>query len=244
MTIPKGRTSAREPWPVRPVPDDVVERTLPHLPPVVADMVRFQRFTGARPGEVCEIRPMDVERKGKVWEYRPASHKTEHTGRERIVFIGPKAQDVLLPYLLRPVDTCCFSPAESENKRRAEMRARRKTRIQPSQQDRRKARPKRAPSMRYGKDAYRAAIAKAIAKANRKDEEEARRNGTDPLPIPAWHPNQLRHSAATEIRRQFGLEAAQTVLGHAKADITQVYAERNPPRATLVGRAQRIRACT
>jgi len=46
----------------------------------------------------------------------------------------------------------------------------------------------------------------------------------------------LRHSAATEIRRQFGLEAAQTVLGHAKADITQVYAERDLSLAAEVMR--------
>ena len=42
-----------------------------------------------------------------------------------------------------------------------------------------------------------------------------------------WAPNQLRHNAATEIRRRFGLEAAQIILGHSKADVTQVYAERD-----------------
>lgn len=143
--LKQGRTAARERRAVRPVADDVVERTLPHLPPVVGDMVRFQRLTGARPGEVCSIRPMDLDRTGKVWEYRPASHKTQHVGRERVVFIGPQAQAILVPYLLLPADACCFSPAESENKRRQEMRASRKTRVQPSQQNRRKARPRRPP---------------------------------------------------------------------------------------------------
>jgi site-specific recombinase XerC len=42
-----------------------------------------------------------------------------------------------------------------------------------------------------------------------------------------WSPNQLRHAAGTEVRRQYGLEAAQVILGHAKADVTQVYAERD-----------------
>ena len=42
-----------------------------------------------------------------------------------------------------------------------------------------------------------------------------------------WHPNQLRHSFATRVRKQHGLEAAQVLLGHARADVTQVYAERN-----------------
>jgi integrase len=43
--------------------------------------------------------------------------------------------------------------------------------------------------------------------------------------VPHWHSNQLRHNAATRLRKEFGLAVAQVVLGHSKADITQVYAE-------------------
>ena len=121
--VPKGRTAARESPPVRPVEDSVVEATLPKLPAVVADMVRFQRLTGARPGEVCQLRPMDIDRSQEVWRYRPASHKTEHHDKQRVIFIGPKAQDVLRPYLLRSADAHCFSPAESEIQRLAERHA-------------------------------------------------------------------------------------------------------------------------
>lgn len=137
----RGRTTAREPEPVRVVDHHVVDATLPHLPAVVRDMVRFQRLTGARPGEVCQLRPIDVDRSGDVWEYRPASHKTEHRGRSRTIYIGPQAQEVLLPYLLRDAQANCFSPAESEAKRHKEQRAHRRTRVQPSQRCRRKARP-------------------------------------------------------------------------------------------------------
>ena len=49
-----------------------------------------------------------------------------------------------------------------------------------------------------------------------------------------WSPNQLRHTAATRIRKQFGLEAAQVILGHAAADVTQVYAERDADKAREV----------
>ena len=42
-----------------------------------------------------------------------------------------------------------------------------------------------------------------------------------------WHPHQLRHTAGTKTRKLFGLEAAQAHLGHSKADVTPVYAERN-----------------
>jgi site-specific recombinase XerC len=45
--------------------------------------------------------------------------------------------------------------------------------------------------------------------------------------IETWHPNQLRHSAGTEIRKRYDLEAAQVVLGHSRADVTQVYAQRD-----------------
>ena len=48
--------------------------------------------------------------------------------------------------------------------------------------------------------------------------------------IPRWAPNQPRHAAGTEIRKEYGLEAAQVILGHAKADVTQVYAEANMGR--------------
>ena len=49
-----------------------------------------------------------------------------------------------------------------------------------------------------------------------------------------WSPNQLRHTAATEIRREFGLEGAQVALGHASADVTQIYAERDHELARQV----------
>ena len=66
--------------------------------------------------------------------------------------------------------------------------------------------------------------------------EEAAEMGIEPMLLPHWHANQLRHTKATEIRRQFGLEAAQVVLGHAKADVTQVYAERDAALAVQVAK--------
>jgi len=63
----------------------------------------------------------------------------------------------------------------------------------------------------YTKDSDRRAIVRACDRAE----------------VAPWSPNRLRHSRATELRHRFGLEAAQTVLGHASADVTQVYAERD-----------------
>ena len=50
-----------------------------------------------------------------------------------------------------------------------------------------------------------------------------------------WHPHQLRHTAGTLIRREFGLEAAQLALGHSSAKVTDaVYAERDAARVIEV----------
>lgn len=49
-----------------------------------------------------------------------------------------------------------------------------------------------------------------------------------------WHPHQLRHTYATRVRKEFGLEAAQILLGHTKADVTQICAERDMSRAATV----------
>jgi integrase len=224
----RGRTEAREMPPVRPVDDATVDATLAHLPPIVAAMVRFQRLTGCRPAEVCIIRPCDVDASGAVWRYRPASHKTEHHGRERLIFIGPKAQDVLRPYLLRDKSACCFVPAESESKRNAEKRANRQSPMTPSQAHRRPRRDRsRPPGDCYTANSYRRAIHRACALAFPIPEDLPNDQRPAWRKAHQWHPNRLRHSAATVIRQQFGLEAAQVTLGHASADVSQIYAERD-----------------
>jgi len=234
----KGRTKAREAKPVPPVAVEVVDATLPHLPEVVADMVRLQRLCGCRPAEVCLVRPCDVDTSGDVWVYRPESHKTEHHGRDRVICIGPKGQDVLRPYLLRPADAYCFSPQESERKRLAALHEKRKTPLSCGNRPgtNRKRRPKKQAGDRYDTNSYRRAIHRAVDLANRARTKMAAADGTEPELLPRWSPNRLRHSAATAIRKQFGLEAAQVTLGHAQADVTQVYAERDLSLAVEVMR--------
>lgn len=224
--LQKGRTEAPDRPPVEPVPDEVVDATIPFLPPIVDDMVRFQRLTGARPAEVCLLRPCDLDRSGAVWEYRPEHWKTEHHGRGRVILIGPQAQEVLLPYLLRAATSYCFSPAESDAKRKELMRAARKTPVQPSQVDRSKRGASRI-GKHYDAHSYRRAIHRAVELANRQRTKEAAALGVKPDLLPKWSPNRIRHSVATDIRKRFGLEAAQVILGHSKADVTQVYAERD-----------------
>lgn len=236
-TVPgvrSGRGEAREPAPIGPVALAMVAATLPHLPSVVSHMVQLQLLTGMRPGEVCILRPCDVDRSTDPWQYRPSHHKTEHRGRSRVVFIGPQGQDVLRSYLLRDAEARCFDPSESEAKRKSEMRARRKTKVQPSQQNRRKRRPKVVPGNTYDVGAYRRAITRACDKAFPVPKGLSAEERKVWLDEHRWSPNQLRHTRATEVRRQFGLEAASTVLGHARADVTQIYAERDMAKAAEI----------
>ena len=134
-----GRSTARETKPVLPVDDAVVEATLPHLPAVVADMVRLQRLLGCRPGEVCMTAARRRGSHRRRLELSATSHKTQHHGRERVILIGPRAQAILRPYLLRPASHYCFTPADSERKRKAAMRANRVSRCSPRRLDRRKS---------------------------------------------------------------------------------------------------------
>jgi integrase len=144
-----GRSQARETAPVRPVPAAVVQETLPFLNRHVRALVQVQLLTGARPGEVVLLRACDIDMAGKVWLYRPARHKTEHHGHGRVIAIGPKAQEVIRPFLSLDLQAYLFSPRAALAERRAELRRNRKTPVQPSQQHRRKRSPKRVPGEHY-----------------------------------------------------------------------------------------------
>jgi integrase len=234
----KGRSEARETEPVRPIDDKTVEQTLTRLGPVAGAMLRVQRLTGMRPGEVCVLRPCDLDTSGEVWLYRPQEHKTEHHGLDRVVAIGPRAQEVLRPYLERPAEEYCFSPAEADQQRRAAASRRRRTPMSCGNKpgSNRKAAPSRKPSSCYDNASYRRAIHRACDLAFPPPPNMAAAAARKWRSDHRWSPNRLRHSAATEIRRRFGLESAQVVLGHQQAQITEVYAERDLARAVEVAK--------
>lgn len=235
----KGKTKARETKPVLPVDDEIVDATLPFMPEVTADMVRLQRLTGMRPAEVCIMRPCDIDRSGEIWLYRPESHKTEHHGHERVVPVGPKAQAVLLRYLARAAEDNCFRPCDSMARHFADRNSARTTPLSCGNRPgtNRKRKPRKTPGKKYAVDAYRRAISRACDKAFPHVElSTIRCNDLTPAQLKElkawqsskrWAPNQLRHAAATEVRREFGLEAAQIVLGHSQANVTEIYAERD-----------------
>jgi len=213
----KGHTTAPDNPDVKPVESDVFEKTLDKLPKRVADMARVQRNSTMRPQDVCNIRACDIERTGDVWLYRPPNHKTAYLGEVLTKYIGTAAQEILTTYLIEKEDTpeaYLFQPKDTVRDRNIERRCNRKTlnkkgEVQPSHKNRKKMNPKRTPGEKYSTESYNKAIGSACKKAG----------------VPHWTANQIRHLAATEIRKEYGLEAAQIACGHKRASTTETYAE-------------------
>ena len=212
-----GRCSCREVESVKPVADTTIEKTLPFLSPVVADMVRLQAIIGCRPGELCQLKRGMIDTTNSVWVITLSNHKTAWRGHARKIFVGPKGQAILKPYLNRPPEAFCFSPTESVEQR-LQIRASKRTtamscgnrRGSNRQQD-----PKRKPGASFSTGSYGRAIAYACKQAG----------------LPLWSPNQLRHAVATRLRDTEGIESASLILGHRHLSTSEIYAEKSERKA-------------
>ena len=219
LGIRYGRTTAVEADPVKPVPDADIAAIESRVNRFVWGMVQLQLATGMRPGEVRLMRMNDIDMSGDVWEYRPQEHKTEHHGRQRLIFIGPRGQEILKLFLVADRESYLFSTVAAEKERSEERRINRETPMTPSQ-GARKQKPdrRRKPGKCYTVTSYGRAIHNACKAGS----------------ISVWSPNQLRHNAATELRKKYDIETVRTILGHATGFTTEVYAELDFAKAKSV----------
>jgi integrase len=179
--LEKDRSHARDKEPIKPVPDEDVEAILPHVSERIAAMIQVMRLTGMRPGEALAMTKGEIDTSGEVWKFCPRVHKGSHRSKDRQIMIGPRAQAVLLPWIVKAPTGRIFP---------------------------------------IRRDSLRQAIHRGCQRAG----------------VENWSPNRLRHLYATKVRAKRGVEAAQVMLGHARADITQVYAERNERLASEIAR--------
>ncbi len=221
--LQKGRSKAVETEDVKPVAAAVVDAVRPFVSRQVWAMIELQRLTAMRSGEAVIMRGADITMTGNVWIYVPESHKTEHHGRGREIYLGPKAQAVIKPFLATDLSKYLFSPADAELERLGESR---------------KRSGGRQPGKRYTVDSYRKAIVRACEKAfdmpadlrkipSTLPEEEIERRrqlASEWREVNCWFPHQLRHSAATYARKHADLDAARIICGHAKENVTEIYA--------------------
>ena len=204
------------------VTDEVIKRTLPFMPPTLRAMVQIQRLTGCRPSEIFNMKAGQIDKNSTpdLWLYRLPQHKTKKkTKREKIIPFGKPEQVLLSPYLEgKTVEQAVFSPGAAMEERRAEQRANRKSKLTPSQEMRDQANATKSSKYRefYNKDSYRQAVEYAINKGNKELPEDER--------IPYWTPYQIRHTAATAMELEEGLDEAQALLDHSSANTTKRYA--------------------
>lgn len=244
--LKRGRSAAREADPVKPAPQHLIDGIEPYVSPQVWAMVQLQLRTAMRPGEVVAMRRGDIDMSGQVWVYQPGAHKTEHHGYERLIYLGPEAQDIVQPFLDRDHDRHLFSPNEAEELRLAQRRDARQTPLYGSKRRRRRrnARALRKPREHYDVGTYRRAIARGCDNAfpwandprtrRRPLAEEEKSEKLAWQQAHRWHPHQLRHNAATFLRREFGVEAARLILGHRSIAVTELYAELDQNKAMQI----------
>ncbi|MCI0685585.1 MAG: site-specific integrase [Gemmataceae bacterium] len=240
----RGRSQAPETKAKRPVPETLLQAVRAIAPKHIVAMIDLQLLTGMRPGELCILRGCDLDTTGRVWLYRPERHKTEHHDQTREVYIGPRAQDVLKPFLKLDTQAYLFNPAAAELLRQADRRQQRRTPLYPSHarrlEQKRKPRRGRPPGNRYTVPSYRHAIERLCDKAFPLPEHLAGEAPEQRTVIAAWRkqhrwqPNQLRHNAGTNVRKEFGAELAQLILGHRNLKTTEIYAEADRNQAMEV----------
>lgn len=250
------RSPARETEPVKPVPDAHIEAVRPFVSAQVWALIQLQLLTGARAGELVQLRAIDLDTSGRVWVFEPQQHKGAHREKPRRIYLGPQAQRIAAQWLQgRGTHQYLFSPAEAEQARHAAAETHRR----PDSGDAPKT--DRKLGERYTTHSYRRAIHYACDRAFPPPDHLARRRvpgsrgrerwetveawrdrlGPDQWAEllawrrdHRWNPHQLRHNAATAIRKRYGLEASAVILGHAKADVTQIYAEADESKALKI----------
>ncbi len=210
-SLKRGRSEARETKPVRPVPEQHVRKVHATLPAPLQAMIELQLMTGMRPGEIRMMRPIDIDISGSLWVYSPSEHKTEHHGRHRRIYLGPKSQAIIKPFLNRRLDAFLFDPRDAMQERYSDRKTHRRI---PNME----RRTDRKIGDHYTKGSYARAIARACLDVG----------------VPHWTPNQLRHNCATRLRKEYGLEASRVVLGHAKVGATEIYAEIDEEKAMRI----------
>lgn len=126
--LKRGRCAAVEADPVLPVPETHVEAIKPYVSRQVWAIIQLQLLTAARSGELVIIRPKDLRTGGHVWTYTPELHKTSHHGHSRTIYFGPRAQEILAPFLVdRLAQEFIFSASEAVDEHKKKMHAKRVT---------------------------------------------------------------------------------------------------------------------
>lgn len=221
------------------------EKILQFLSPPLRAAVKLLWLTTARPSEILGLKGEDtsdltednqhhrIRRTGcvllrggakldleqeNVWAAVLDEHKTAGKGFERVIFFGPKAQEILRPivgaegYLFKPSEGRAFQLAEQARKQTTTGKGSKKPKKGDS--------AKRKPGEFYSWSALLSAVKKGCVKAK----------------IPPYSPYQIRHTASAAVMDSHGREAASVYMGHKPSGITANYTGNNLRLAAKVAR--------
>lgn len=199
-----NRTNLREPVPVLATPDADIEAVCNVAPDNFADMVRVHRLTGMRPEEVCAMKWEHIDTSCKPWIYRPPFFKTQWRGMIRAVLIGPRARKILAKYRDNEFDGYPFCPAR--------VIAEGVILANGHHHQTLKTKTASIPTKR------------GIACWNTSTYTMALRSYCNKCKCTLWTANRLRHSFATQVRREYGIVVASYLCGHSNGSrITDGY---------------------
>jgi len=213
-----GQSSAVERPKRQRVTEEELQKVMASVSTVVGDMLQLIWYTGMRPYEVCEMRPIDIlTDDSDCWLYIPGrdktpvgDHKTAHFGRVKVIPLTEKAQQVLIPRI-KVFDSMAFifSPKEAMLEFYKAKSARRKIPLSCGNRPgtNRKDHPLINPGEKYDNNSF----------------CQACKRGCERAGVDIFVPYDLRRTVATGTRAMLGKEAAKVLLGHTKTDTTDIY---------------------
>ncbi|MBO4541337.1 MAG: tyrosine-type recombinase/integrase [Bacilli bacterium] len=226
--IREGENGTKEGTRVRSVPRKNVEATLPFLPSVVADMVRLQLSTAARPEEIRIMRECDIDKSDpSLWIYRPSHDKTmgrRKEGKSRKIHLNRKDIEIVRrnfnpnkkgDYVFRP---------EEAAKEAQKIASERLKALYPNsvKSTKKKSETTKKYKPFYSNYCYVQAISRGCERAG----------------VPHWNAYQVRHTRLTEIYHKYGIEAASEMAGHESITTTMIYLDLDYKKAEEVARKE------
>lgn len=176
------------------VPDWVVRKSMPYLPPTLQDMVRLIRGACLRPSELARMRVQDImESRDNIVEI--GHHKTQRHHIRRFAAFTPAEMRILRKYTIgKGADEHLFSPRDTMREKNF-----------------------RGASLLRFSEEY---TTHTLGCWLRRCLDRARADG---VKIPYWTLYQLRHASVTENSRLFGVETAAYIAGHKDMKTTAIY---------------------
>lgn len=195
-----GRSAARETRPRLAVGLRQIAAVRELLAEQHRDVVDLLLFTGARPGELYSLTTGMIDRTVDPWRCPLRHHKTAHKGKPRILLFNESAQQILQRYI------------------KADPHAP----LLPGRRSTLGAAVRRACEVAFGMPDE---LRRPAATLRPDELADVRRRADEWRAEHCWTPHALRHTVATKLVDEIGIEATQRLLGHSDAAMTYHYSK-------------------